>query len=81
MPEKHASHKTIDAYIDAQPAKTQKVLKALRAVIQAAAPQATETINYGIPTFQLGGNLVHFAAFNEAHWLLSHAQWNHRVQG
>ncbi len=65
MTEKHASHKTIDAYIAAQPAKTQKILKALRAAIQAAAPQATQTINYGIPTFQLGGNLVHFAAFEK----------------
>ena len=65
MPESRASHQTIEAYIKAQPAKTQKVLKSLRAAIQAAAPQATQTINYGIPTFQLGGNLVHFAAFEK----------------
>jgi uncharacterized protein YdhG (YjbR/CyaY superfamily) len=39
------------------------VLKQLRAVIKAAAPQAGETINYAIPTFTLNGNLVHFAAF------------------
>ena len=31
--------------------------------IQKAAPQATEKISYGIPTFALEGNLVHFAAF------------------
>ena len=28
-----------------------------------AAPDAVETISYQIPTFTLGGNLVHFAAF------------------
>lgn len=55
--------KTIDEYIRAQPAGTQKVLRAIRATIRAAAPQAAQTINYGIPTFQLNGNLVHFAAF------------------
>ena len=56
--------RTIDEYIKAQPPKTQKVLKELRAVIKTAAPQAGETINYAIPTFTLNGNLVHFAAFD-----------------
>jgi uncharacterized protein YdhG (YjbR/CyaY superfamily) len=27
------------------------------------APEAEETISYGIPTFKLHGNLVHFAAY------------------
>ncbi len=31
-------------------------------MIQEAAPEATETINYQMPTFVLHGNLVHFAA-------------------
>ncbi|HET6845739.1 MAG TPA: DUF1801 domain-containing protein [Anaerolineales bacterium] len=56
---------TIEEYIKAQPAATQKVLRTLRATMQAAAPAATQTINYGIPTFQLHGNLVHFAAFEK----------------
>ena len=34
-----------------------------RATIKKAAPDAEETINYGIPTFTLKGNLVHFAGF------------------
>jgi uncharacterized protein YdhG (YjbR/CyaY superfamily) len=55
----------MDEYIKAQPARTQKVLRSLRATIKAAAPNATQTINYGIPTFQLNGNLVHFAAFEK----------------
>ncbi|HET6846285.1 MAG TPA: DUF1801 domain-containing protein [Anaerolineales bacterium] len=63
MPGDRRVYKTIDEYLKAQPAATQKVLRTLRATIQAAAPGATQTINYGIPTFQLNGNLVHFAAF------------------
>jgi uncharacterized protein YdhG (YjbR/CyaY superfamily) len=35
----------------------------MRAIIRKAAPDATETIKYQIPTFVLNGNLVHFAAF------------------
>jgi uncharacterized protein YdhG (YjbR/CyaY superfamily) len=36
----------------------------MRAIIREAAPDATETISYAIPTFDLGGrHLVHFAAF------------------
>lgn len=31
--------------------------------IKKAAPDAEETIKYGMPTFTLHGNLVHFAAF------------------
>jgi uncharacterized protein YdhG (YjbR/CyaY superfamily) len=65
MPGSRGSYKTIDEYIKAQSAETQKALRPLRATIKAAAPQATETINYGIPTFQMNGNLVHFAAFKK----------------
>ena len=65
MPSTGRSHKTMDDYIQDQPAGRRKVLKSLRAAIRAAAPKAAETINYGIPTFQLNGNLVHFAAFEK----------------
>jgi uncharacterized protein YdhG (YjbR/CyaY superfamily) len=41
------------------------VLERIRAAIRNAAPGATETIKYGIPTFVLGENLVHFAAFTK----------------
>ena len=54
---------TIDAYIANFPQDVQDILQKVRAKIQKAAPQAEETINYGIPTFTLHGNLVHFAAF------------------
>lgn len=54
---------TIDAYIALYPPKVQELLQELREQIQKAAPTATETISYGIPTFKLNGNLVHFGAY------------------
>ena len=41
----------------------QKRLEELRSVIRACAPGAREKISYGIPTFDLEGNLVHFAGY------------------
>ena len=55
--------KTIDEHIANSPKEVQAILKKIRAAIKKAAPDAEETINYGIPTFTLKGNLVHFAGF------------------
>ena len=41
----------------------QSVLQTLRQTIHQAAPDAVEKISYGMPTFTLKGNLVHFGAF------------------
>ena len=54
---------TIDEYIAGYPAATQTILEQVRATIRKAAPSAKEKIGYGIPTFTLNGNLVHFAAY------------------
>ena len=54
---------SIDAYIMQFPADIQATLRQLRETIHTAAPDATEKISYGIPTFYLHGNLVHFAAY------------------
>jgi uncharacterized protein YdhG (YjbR/CyaY superfamily) len=53
----------IDMYIASFPEETRKLLEKIRETIRKAAPEAKETINYGMPTFTLKGNLVHFAAF------------------
>jgi uncharacterized protein YdhG (YjbR/CyaY superfamily) len=53
----------IDAYIAAAPAAVRARLTQLRTTIAACAPHAEEAIVYGMPTFRLHGNLVHFAAF------------------
>ncbi len=55
----------IDAYIGSFPKGIREILEKIRRTIQAAAPQAEETIRYRMPTFTLDGNLVHFAAFNK----------------
>ena len=53
----------VDAYISQFPADVQAQLQQLRKIIHTAAPDANEKISYGIPTFYLHGNLVHFAAY------------------
>jgi len=56
--------RTIDEYIAGFPKATQAVLEAMRALIREAAPDATETMSYAIPTFDLGEkHLIHFAGF------------------
>ena len=54
---------TIDAYIAGFPEETQLILQKVRKTIREAAPDVTEAISYGMPTFKLNGNLVHFAAY------------------
>ena len=55
---------TIDEYISTFPADIQAILEKVRQAIQKAAPEATETISYGIPTFNLNGkHLVLFAGW------------------
>ncbi len=54
---------TIDDYIRTFPTDVQRVLEAVRQTIKEAAPQAQETIKYGMPAFLLNGNLVYFAAY------------------
>jgi uncharacterized protein YdhG (YjbR/CyaY superfamily) len=56
------SAQTIDEYIANFPPEMQTLLSQIRQVISNAAPNAGEAIKYGMPTFTLHGNLVHFAA-------------------
>ena len=55
--------KDIDAYISNYPKDVQEILEKVRMTIRENAPGADEKISYGIPTFYLKGNLVHFAAY------------------
>lgn len=54
---------SIDEYISAYPKNIQVILEKLRQTIKAAAPEAQEAISYGLPTFKLNGNVVHFGGF------------------
>jgi uncharacterized protein YdhG (YjbR/CyaY superfamily) len=62
---KNTSPRSIDEYIERYPKDIQVILRKIRATIRRAAPNAKEAISYQIPTFKLGENLVHFAAFTE----------------
>src|SRR5665213_4436178 len=59
------SSKEIDNYIQAAPTEAQSRLRQVRVAIRETAPQAVEAISYRIPTYKLGGNLVHFGAFKD----------------
>lgn len=56
---------SIDEYIQTFPKEVRDILEKIRQTIRKAAPGAVETITYGMPTFKLNGNLVHFAAFKD----------------
>jgi uncharacterized protein YdhG (YjbR/CyaY superfamily) len=57
-------HPTVDAYIAAQPAETQRILQEIRRHIHAAVPGAGEMISYDIPTVTIEGHyVVYFAAW------------------
>ena len=56
--------KTIDEYIEIFPQNVQSILEKVRQIILKTAPEAEETITYGIPSFKLNGrSLVYFAAW------------------
>jgi len=65
MPRNPAQPATIDDYIALYPPEIQQILAAIRATIREVVPEAGEKIGYGIPTFTLNGNLVHFGAFKD----------------
>ena len=52
----------VDHYVASQPEAIQDRLEQLRRTIKAAAPEAEETISYGMPFYKLKGRLVYFAA-------------------
>jgi uncharacterized protein YdhG (YjbR/CyaY superfamily) len=57
---------TIDAYIAACPPDVREILEQVRRTIRETAPDAQETISYGMPAFKLDGHyLVYFAAYKK----------------
>lgn len=55
----------IEAYIRKFPQEVQEKLQRIRRTIQEQAPDAIETMSYGIPTFKQNTNLVHFAGYKK----------------
>lgn len=66
MTDRWSSANSVDAYIAEFPPEVQQMLQEVRSLIRATAPDATETISYAMPTFDLNKqHLVHFAAFKQ----------------
>ena len=57
------TYTTIDAYLASCPVFVRATLQELRDLIHTEIPGVQEKISYGIPTFYLRENLVHFAAY------------------
>lgn len=53
----------IAGYIKREPAHAKKALKQMQALVRKLVPRATEKLAWGMPTFYLEGNLLHYAAF------------------
>jgi uncharacterized protein YdhG (YjbR/CyaY superfamily) len=59
-----SDHRSVGAYIAAQPLPARTVLRRVRATIRKALPGATEGISYRIPIYRLDGRMVlYFAGF------------------
>src|SRR5260221_1522397 len=65
MKPKQTKPMTVDEYIAVFPPEVQHILGEIRLTIRKAAPEAEETISYGMPTFVLHGPLVYFGAFKK----------------
>ncbi len=64
-PSRAKTPKNIDEYIALFSPDVQAILERIRLTIKQAAPEAQETISYGIPAFTQHGILVYFAAFKK----------------
>ena len=67
---KTAPVKTVDDYIAAAPRDKRAPLVQLRKTIKAAAPNATESISYGIVGFKLKRKAVVYFGYWKAHYAL-----------
>jgi len=71
---------SVEDYLAALPEEQRAALEKLRKTIRAAAPEATETISYQMPTFKDHGRvLVYYAAFKDHCSLFPQAvrSWRH----
>ncbi len=58
------SIKTVDEYISKYPKSSQDILVEIRKIVKKVAPDAVESINYGMPAYKtFGKQLVFFAAY------------------
>jgi uncharacterized protein YdhG (YjbR/CyaY superfamily) len=63
MASKKPRPRSVAEYIDAAPTEARKKLREMRACIRASAPNAKESLKWGMPAFSYRRILVTFAAF------------------
>lgn len=57
---------SVDEYIRSFPEEIQLALNKIRAIVKEKAPDAVESISYGMPAYKLKGKpLLYFAGFNK----------------
>jgi hypothetical protein len=59
--------KPIDSFFDKQPPQLREVLVALRSMVEASAPDATASIKWGMPFFQIAGNMFVALGAHKSH--------------
>ncbi len=59
--------KSVEAYLSALPEAVQRTMRDIRAMLLAAAPDAEETVKYGMPTACLGTESILYYAAWKAH--------------
>ncbi len=70
----------VDGYFAKLPERGRQVMDQVRAVVREAAPHATETLKYGMPTLVGNGSIVHYAAWKN-HFSLYPAPRDHPELG
>ena len=71
----------IDAYLESVPEPARTRLREIRRTIRAVAPDAVESISYGVPTFKHGGRpLIYFAAAKKHCAIYGVPMENHREE-
>ena len=53
-----ANPETVDAYLEGLPPERREALTRLRGLVRETVPQARETMQYGMPTYEYGGEVL-----------------------
>lgn len=68
---KRATYDSVEEYIEGQSPAAKKKLTQLRKIIRKEAPDAEESISYGLPAYRLHRMLVYFGAFKNHYSLVA----------
>ena len=60
---KKPSLRNVDSYVRLQPASMQPIVNRVRALVAAAAPEATESLKWGQPVYEVNGPMAYIKAY------------------